>query len=394
MHNATVRRNIRLYYLTDFLAALLFTIPIWVTYQQQFLTFSQMSLLWGIKIFSALIFELPTGAFADVFGRKVSVSLGFTIQVIGSLFMAFAQSAWHIGFGLILVGVGDAFASGALIAIVYDTLKDAGQERQFLKVRSNGVFLTQIGIILSSVASGYLFSIWRGLPYVGEAVVFGLAAILYLGMIETRVKRIKIHVSDYVDQLKGGFQHAFQKGSVRDLSFFYLLVGGITWSWQTYFNQIYATSIGYSEIGKGWLFAIIRFVNAILIIRLLHIERLFQKKMMFLFFPAVILFSSLFAIIPLKAWGTLLLFTMTLASTMRFVVLDAYVNDVFSSEHRATALSTLNMFVRLIYVALVIISGPILDRYPSAVVYFLIGLLALVTVLPRGISLAKSAQKI
>ncbi|MBI3577074.1 MFS transporter [Candidatus Gottesmanbacteria bacterium] len=392
MDTKIVRRNIFLYYLTNFLSALLFTIPIWVTYQRQFLTFSQMSLLWGIRVFAALLFELPTGAFADIFGRKVSVSLGFTIQVLGSLFMAFAQSAWHIGAGLILIGIGDAFTSGALVAIVYDTLKDAGQASHFAKIRSNGVFLTQIGIIVSSIFSGYLFSIWQGLPYVGEAVVFGMAAILYLGMIETRLRHSNIRVSTYIRQLKDGFAHTFQKGSVRDLSLFYVLVGGITWSWQTFFNQIYATSIGYSEIGKGWLFAIIRFVNAILIIRLLHIERLFQKKTMFLFFPAVILFSSLFAVVPIKAWGTLLLFTMTLASTMRFVVLDAYVNEAFSSQHRATALSTLNMFVRLIFIILVVVSGPILDRYPVAIMYVLIGIGALVTVLPRGIKLAKSAH--
>lgn len=67
MDTSVVRRNIRLYYLTDFLSALLFTIPIWVTYQRQFLTFSQMSLLWGLRICAAVLFELPTGAFADVF---------------------------------------------------------------------------------------------------------------------------------------------------------------------------------------------------------------------------------------------------------------------------------------------------------------------------------------
>lgn len=289
--------------------------------------------------------------------------------------------------------MGDSFASGALVAIVYDTLKNAGQEGQFPKIRSNGVFLTQIGIIVSSIVSGYLFSIWRGLPYVGEAIVFGMAAIFYLGMIETKMSRSSVRVSDYFKELKDGFAHTFQKGSVRDLSIFYVLVGGITWSWQTYFNQIYASSIGYSEVGKGWLFAIIRFVNAILIIRLLHVERLFQKKTMFFFFPAVILFSSLFAIIPMKAWGTLLLFTMTLASTMRFVVLDSYVNDVFSSQHRATALSTLNMFVRLIYVALIVVSGPILDRYPVAIVYSLVGIFALVTVLPCSFQLFHASIK-
>ncbi|HUV47275.1 MAG TPA: hypothetical protein VMW29_04015 [Candidatus Bathyarchaeia archaeon] len=62
-------------------------------------------------------------------------------------------------------------------------------------------------------------------------------------------------------------------------------------------------------------------------------------------------------------------------------------------KYRTTALSTLNLYVSLVYLVLVGISGPIIDHWNVKIVYFLVGLISLVTILPRGLYLAKNHIK-
>ena len=216
-----------------------------------------------------------------------------------------------------------------------------------------------------------------------------LPAFLYLLMQEPTIDTQTFTLKNNLRQNKQGFMELFKTHDITNLSIYYALVGGITWSWQIWFTQIYASAIGYNEIEKGWLFAVIRFVNAILIIRLLHLDRLITKKRVFVFFPILILVSAFPALIQNKLLNTALLFTMTLSSTLRFVLLDRYTNEVFDSNHRATALSALNLLVGLVYILLVASFGFILDRYPAHTVLVMSCVLTLFFILPRGIQLSR-----
>lgn len=386
-----LKRNITLFYLDSFLGSLIFILPIWVTFQRQYLTFTQMSLLTGVRFFCAILFELPTGAFADLFGRKLSVVLGFLIQAASLLIMGLSVNGIQLAFGLIIMGIGEAFASGADIALLYDSLKELKLESEFQKIRSKSIIIVQAGIIISSIFAGYLFNFYKPLPYFAEAVSLFLSALIFFQMYEEKRPHSSLTINKYIDQTMNGVKEVFKKGFTRDLSIFYVLIGGLTWSWQVYFNQIYATSIGYSEVGKGWLFAIIRFINSVLIIRILHFDRYITKKNVFIIYPLLLLISTLPTIYPSFALGTLLLFLMTLASTLRFVVLDGYVNEEFTSHHRATAISALNMLVRLVYILSVALSGPLLDKLPAGATYFIMGIIVLIVVMPKGISLSRQA---
>jgi MFS family permease len=386
------QRNIPLIYGADFLNALLFIIPVWVAFYRQYLSFTQISLMTSVAIAIGIVFEMPTGAVADFFGRKKSIALGMMVYAFGACLIGFAHNGWMIIAGALINGIGNTFISGASTAVLYETLKEVGEEKQFAKIRSNDVLINQLGIILSSVFAGYLYAMWQGLPFVLTGITSAFGGLLYLFMQEPTIEKEKFTVKNFALQHVRGLHEAFKTRYLTNLSLFYGLVGGITWGWQTYFTQIYATSIGYSEIGKSWLFAIIRLVNSIIIIRLLHFDKHLTRKNMFLFFPLIILFSALFAPLPSHALGTVLLFTMTMSSTIRFIVLDKYVNEEFSSKYRATTLSALNMFVSLVQIAILAISGPLLDHFSAGFVYFCMGIFALVTILPQGVYLSRHQE--
>lgn len=392
-YHQRLRRNIRLYYLTGFFEGLMFMIPVWVAFERQYLTFSQMSLLGGVSFALTVLLELPTGAFADLVGRKISVAIGFLIQVAGLLTIAFATSWLPIVIGELIRAVGETFVSGSYVALLYDTTKELKIESTFSKIRGKGVMILQYGIVLSSVCAGYLFAISKGLPYAAYGIALLVNGALYVLMQEPKIDTEKFTLRNYLKQTKLGLMETMKNQYVRSFSIFFALVAGITWSWQLYFNQIYATNIGYSEIGKGWLFALIRLSSVLVISKLISREELLTKPRAFVLFPILLLVASIPASLSWKPLGTVLLFLMTASSTLRFVVLEKFANEVFESKYRATALSALNLYLSLVYIVIVTLSGPILDRFPAGVVYGVIGFVVLFLVLPRGLALARNSMK-
>lgn len=381
-------RNINLYYLTQFCEFLVFIIPIWVSYQRQFLSFTQMSLVASSRWAITALLELPSGAIADLIGRRLSTVIGYTIQALGIGLIALATGPHLIVIGSLLQGVGESFVSGANVALVYDSLKELKQESRFTKIRSQATFLAQFSIVIAMLMGGYLYQLWKGLPYVVFALASAAAAVSSLFFQEPKIDTEKFSLANYVSQVKRGVGETFKTAFNAQLSIYYGLVGGVSWAWQFYFNQIYASEIGYSEVGKSWLFTIIRLANVFLIIRLLRLDKLLTKSRMFLFFPLLMVASALPAMIPNQVLGTGLLFGMVLASTMRYVVLDQYTNEVLESKYRATALSALNLYVSIVFIIFVAMSGPVMDKFGVGVVYSGVGLLMLLILFPLGFKLA------
>lgn len=95
-----------------------------------------------------------------------------------------------------------------------------------------------------------------------------------------------------------------------------------------------------------------------------------------------------------KLSGSLMILLATFIGTARFTILDRYTNAEFESRHRATALSTLSMFVSLIYIALMLLSGPLLQHFNSKFMFSFLGGLTILFALPIGIKLYREQSKI
>jgi len=384
-----LKRNIKLFYIVEFISYLNFFVPIWVAYERHFLSFTAMSAIAGFRFAITILLEVPTGALGDLIGRKWSVTIGFFAEVIGLIIVAIATNGNFIFIGAIFRGAADAFRSGSDSSLVFDSLKELKIENTFGKVKAKASLGTQFAFIISSILAGYLFNIDKSLPYFAYAFFLFVSGICYILMKEPHIDSEKFSIKNYIKQTKEGVKHTFQNRYISVLSTYFALVGGISLSWQMYFNQILASEIGYNEVQKSWLFAIIRFVNTLIVIRLLHLEKLISKKRAYIFFPVLLIISSIPAIIPSQILITILLFTATFANTSRSIVLEQYVNENFVSKYRATAISTLNLFVSIVYLIIVTASGPVIDHISVKFYYFIMGVIALVLILPQGIYLSR-----
>ena len=82
-------------------------------YLDRGITFFQMGSIEAIIAVVVILTDIPSGAFADIFGRKLSVGLGFTIWGLSLILTGISTHFWVYFFAGIMMGLSDSLISGA-----------------------------------------------------------------------------------------------------------------------------------------------------------------------------------------------------------------------------------------------------------------------------------------
>ena len=150
-------RNIYLLCLIHFLGGLMFFLPILALYYQKTLFSAQnVALIFAIEAIASAIFEVPTGAIADLFGRKLSMLVAFATNIIAFVILWIGGSMTMFVIYAILTALAHSFNNGTDQAIMYDTLKNEGKENLFKKISGIYMAIWPVGAAISSVIGGYL----------------------------------------------------------------------------------------------------------------------------------------------------------------------------------------------------------------------------------------------
>lgn len=388
-----LNRNITLFYIESFFAALIFVVPVWVAFERRILTFTQMAILESILSSTTVFLELPTGAFADLIGRKKTIILGWLIKAISSFYIAFASSFSMFLVAMIAFGIAAALISGADTALVYDTFKELKKDKHFTAFKAKASLIFRSGLIIAIILGGYLYQTWIGLPYFSMGLASLVTILIIAFQTEPKIDSETFSLNSYVKQTKEGFKELFKSVYMKKLTTYYTFVGGITWSCLYYFNQPFATDVGFNEIDMSWLFGIIYFFSSIIILSIIKSKKILTRNRVYLGFPIIMSLALLPGIIATKFSAPLILLGVILAGTSRFTILDRFTNKEFQSKYRATAISALNMLVSFFFIIVVGVSGKLQDLYSTKLIFSLLGLLTIVLVFPSGWSLVKEYQR-
>ena len=136
------------------------------------LSFLQIGLLYAIRDVATNILEIPTGIFADSFGRRKSMVMSFSAYLLSfGIFYLFANFPLY-AFAMILFAFGEAFRSGTHKALILEHLKQT--DREHLKVAYYGRTrsFSQLGSAFNAlIAAALVF-------YTGSYRLMFLAAML------------------------------------------------------------------------------------------------------------------------------------------------------------------------------------------------------------------------
>lgn len=87
------------------------------------LSFTDIGLLLAFKEVLVNLFNIPTGAIADLYGRKKSLIFALMAYVFSFLIFSYSSSLFLLYVAMFLFGVGESFRSGTHKAMIFDYLR-------------------------------------------------------------------------------------------------------------------------------------------------------------------------------------------------------------------------------------------------------------------------------
>lgn len=378
--------NIKTAYFLALVGEIFFPIAIWLFFYSRFLSFAEIAVLSAIGGLAGILFEVPTGAFADMFGRKTAIVISYTLFSISMFGVVFSHSfAAFVLFG-ILGALSSALYSGSLEALVYDSLKEDGNEHHFEQVTSRLEALTWIGLFVGSVAGGFLYQINFRLPYLVQGTITALAAVAALWLREPSIDSQQYSWKRMIDQNLTGFRELFQNRRTAFTSLAFITIAAGYYIAAQILGISQAREYGIAPSLVGLMFGTGYLVSAIAAHYFPKLRLMFGSKMLLMFSVCALLASFIFAKFVGMLVGALLIILRIASSTTFRNSRSITFNAIFSSKNRATALSTLNLLSNLPYVVLAYFIGDRIDRSSPNTFAFQLGICLLVILATLGLS--------
>ena len=104
---------------------------------------------------TSLIFEIPSGILADLFGRKNMLIVSSIMRMIGNMIMICSGNLFMVCISLSFHAMSYNFLSGSGDALAYDSLKSVEKEAYYEKYASNQLMLHRFCGGLSTLCAGF-----------------------------------------------------------------------------------------------------------------------------------------------------------------------------------------------------------------------------------------------
>ncbi len=120
---------------------------------QMGLSFFEIGLLLGFRELAVNIIEIPSGAIADLYGRRKSMILSFSAYILGFLTFGFASQLAPLFLAMGLLAIGDAFRTGTHKAMIFTWLRIQGRSDERTQIYGYTRSWSKIGSAVSAIAA-------------------------------------------------------------------------------------------------------------------------------------------------------------------------------------------------------------------------------------------------
>jgi MFS family permease len=327
-----------------------------------------------------VLFEVPTGIVADMWGRRTSFLLGtVTLAVTTALYVLLWEldaPFWEWAAVSLLLGLGFTFFSGATEAWLVDALDAVHFQGALESVLARGQVLTGVGMLTGSIGGGYLAQeVSLGAPFVVRAAVLVVMFVLALALMRDIGFTPKRGGRPW-DEIKGIAANSIEYGwripAVKYLMLAAPFTGGVGiyvfYALQPYLLELYGDPQAYGIAGLAA--AIVAGSQILGGLIATQVRKLFRLRTSALLAAEALSVLSLLLIGLIESFwavlGLIVVWGLMFAAAMP--IRHAYLNGLIPSQQRATILS----FDSLMSSSGGVVAQPILGRaadvwgYPSS----------------------------
>jgi MFS family permease len=346
------------------------------------LSLTQIGILLGILSTAQIIFEIPTGAIADIYGRKFSVILGNCLTGSTIIGIMFVKNFWLLCGLYFLWGASFTLTSGSYSAWFVDLLKKNKKGKKMHDVNSFQSAFASVGVIFAGIIAALL------VKYFGLIIIWSFSGIAYIvagimllfaksdNIAKKKFKLINSWQITY-NQIKNSGKEIWQNDNL-----FYLILAGcfcvmaIIFAGDLTFYPL-IKSAGFPDHYFGYLISLcfsfglfIPFVTKKMIDKMGGTKKYLIGilSLLVLFTIPIIWIKSLYGYIILFMIGYwLFLFY----GPARFTLFQSFV----PSEKRATIDSVRSMAYALVIIIITPLVGLMADNFGSKITIFIGGIL-------------------
>jgi MFS family permease len=200
MINSKIEDNIPKFISYQIFNGFIFFAPVLVLYlQSKGLTMTQILTLQSIFAFGMVIMEVPTGAFADRYGKRISLVLGSFFFTLGLTIYGISSNFLQFIIGELWASIGMAFISGADSAFLHETLKSLKRDDEYTKITGRTAGLTQVAGAIGSVIGGFIGNISLGLTFILSSLSPFIASLIGLSFAKPMITLEREEKTNYID---------------------------------------------------------------------------------------------------------------------------------------------------------------------------------------------------
>ncbi len=369
MSSQNIISNVKKNYFFTFLSNMTLTGGFWMIYLAfRGLSLTEIGLLEGIFHITSFGMEVPTGAVADIFGRKASRIAGRFFSLASAVMMIYSNSFLLFALAFVFSALSYNLESGAGDALVYDSLKYVGMENKYMRILGKQEAIFQATSILSLVIGGWIGSFDYFLGYSITAAICVLNLIFCFSFVEPPLENPS-------ERGTYDFKNAFSGLVLQTRESFLVIknnkkLGFLILSTQTimafctsvfFYVQNYWKNLGFDEFQIGFFLALGSGITAIIATQVHRIEKILKES-------GTLVVSPLIAVICI--WGiafteySVFFYIITsVIESIIFISSNDYVNKMLPSKYRATVISFSSMVFSFMMIVVFPLFGNIAENH-------------------------------
>ncbi|MCA1029676.1 MFS transporter [Bacillus timonensis] len=342
------RNNIYFIYMYIFVGQLFFDRALWVIYlNEKGMSLGEIGIIEAILHLTIVLFEIPTGIIADLYGRKISILIGTILSIGYAGFMLISGNFAMFSLAFISMGLLVTFHSGAEQALAYESLKEQGREKEYTKVIGNMTAIALFSISLANLLGGWMAQFSWTFVYISMMIVHVIAVLPILLLkepkkVESPTRTIQLSVREqWKNQISNSFEIWKQK-RILHLPIIVFVTMGTVFVILSFYGQEYFLGMGFTTTQIGFIYTIEGLIGVGIAKLAHHLEKKLQFfKLITYGYGLFLCFILLF--IVLNKWAVMMAFIF-LAQIVTLVepLFSNFVQNHISSQVRSTFFSMIS----------------------------------------------------
>jgi len=344
---------------------------------------TEVQILQSWFIFWTFVLEIPTGIFADVRGKKLSVILGFVLLVIGFLTYTVKADFVIFLFAEFLLALGIALQSGAQEGWIFDRVKSLKVEKDYRKITIVSSNVKMLGMIVAAVIFPISVAHWDVENIVRFSIVPITLSMLLLLVFVKKDKKNGFEITSYKKVAQEGFKIVKNNTKLRSIAMYTMILGAtsyfVIWLYQ---EALLNLNVGKEQFG---FYRIILLLSQIVFVWMMGklIEKKGTRKAMFAIGLAV---SAGFLIAGLAQNILGVIAVLILSGGIGLQVRQVFskeINEEIDDIQRSTVLSFIGMVRRSMLIFLNPVVGILVDTRGVFLTFIFLGLFSLFAIFKR-----------